>query len=82
MCVVAFALCTDCARDARSGPADILFTDSAFDPGNNNAFSATSNLGSGVTATYGRCASASYGNPGYGLKVVVTTPSAPGGART
>jgi hypothetical protein len=36
-------------------PADILFTDTTFDPANYNGFSATPVLNSGVTATYGQC---------------------------
>jgi len=59
-------------------PADILFTDTTFNPVNYNNFSAVPNLDSGVTATYGQCASC--GNPGQALQALVTTPSNAGGA--
>lgn len=58
--------------------ADILFTDTTFAPTNYNNFLAIPNLDSGVTATYGQCASC--GNPDYGLQAVVTTPTNAGGA--
>jgi hypothetical protein len=59
-------------------PADILFTDTTFNPANYNNFSATPNLDSGVTATYGQCASC--GNPGQALEAIVTIPTTAGGA--
>jgi hypothetical protein len=59
-------------------PADILFSDSTFNPGNYNNFSATPNRDPGVTSTYGQCQSC--GNPGQALQAVVSIPVTAGGA--
>ena len=58
-------------------PADILFTDNTFIPATYNYFSASPNLDSGVTATYGQCISC--GNPEQALEAIVSIPT-PGGA--
>jgi len=58
--------------------ADVIFTDTTFNPGNYNNFSATPNLDPGVTASYAQCQSC--GNPGQGFKAVVSIPLTGGGA--
>jgi hypothetical protein len=58
--------------------ADIVFTDSTFDPSNYNGFLTTPNLDSGVTATYGQCQSC--GDPGQAFEAMVSIPASTGGA--
>jgi len=59
-------------------PADVLFSDTTFNPVNYNNFSAVPNVDTGVIATYGQCQTC--GHPGQALQVLVSIPVTAGGA--